>query len=75
MSTTKRRSRRRRDDRDALKLAWDAGEPPPPEAYLPEHHDTLIELVYFSGPWDGRTYSWHDHPHRTEWAEALRREK
>ena len=60
---------------DPIVSAWDAGLPPPPEAYLPEHRDTLLALVYFSGPWDGRTYSWHDHPHRTEWAEALRREK
>lgn len=74
MSTTKRRSRRKRDDRDALTLAWDAGLPPPPEAYLPEHRDTLLELIFFRWCEDGGM-SYHDQPHRAEWMEALRGER
>lgn len=48
-----------------------AGELPPPEAYLPEHRSTLIELIYFRWAEAG-VMSYRDQPHCAEWMEALR---
>lgn len=56
---------------DPIISAWDAGLPPPPEAYLPEHRDTLLELIFFRCPEDGGL-THRDQPHCAEWMEALR---
>lgn len=56
---------------DPIIEAWDAGLPPPPEAYLPEHHSTLIELIFFRWPEDGGL-THREQPHCAEWMEALR---
>jgi hypothetical protein len=54
---------------DSIERAWDAGEPPPPEAYLPEHRETLLRTIYLR--WgDVPTYR-NDHPHLREWLAAL----
>ena len=55
---------------DPIVSAWDAGLPPPPEAYLPEHRDTLLELIFFRWPEDGGL-THRDQPHCGEWMAAL----
>ena len=56
---------------DPIVSAWDAGLPPPPEAYLPEHRDTVLELIYFRWPEDGGL-THRDQPHASAWMGALR---
>lgn len=70
MSTVKRRSRLR-VQQCPIEQAWDSGNPPPPEAFDAEHHEAVIEAVFFR--WaeaDGPTYGV-DHPHLPGWLEAL----
>jgi hypothetical protein len=55
---------------DSVIEAWDAGLPPPPEAYLPENRSTVLELIYFRWPEDGMSYR--DQPHASAWMDALR---
>lgn len=74
MSTTKRRSRRRRENRDPIISAWDAGLPPPPKAYLPEHREQVIECLFFRWCDDHARYRGPEHPHYRAWAAALRHE-
>lgn len=56
---------------DSITEAWDAGLPPPPEAFLPEHRGTLVELIFFRWAEDGGL-TYRDQPHCAEWMEALR---
>ena len=74
MSTTKRRSRRQRENRDPIERAWDTGERPPAEAFLPENHERVEEVIFWR--WceaDVETYGSRDkqHPHLGEWLAAL----
>lgn len=67
----RRVKRSRQPKPDILTAAWDAGLPPPPEAYLPDHRSTLIELIFFRWPEDGGL-THREQPHCAEWMEALR---
>lgn len=57
---------------DRIIAAWDAGLPPPPEAFTPEGRSAVIECYFFRWPEDGATYRAPEHPHIAEWGEALR---
>lgn len=73
MSTTRRRSRRRIEDRDPITLHWDEGLPPPVAAFAPENHERVQEVVFFRWAEADRvpTYG-KDHPHLGAWLAVLR---
>lgn len=54
---------------DSIESAWDAGEPPPPEAYLPENRETLLRTIYLR--WGEVPTYRSDHPHLLDWLAAL----
>jgi hypothetical protein len=71
MGTIKRLSRVRKENRDAIQLAWDEGLPPPAEAFDPANQDELIGAIFFR--WAERPPAWTGHhPHFREWLDALR---
>lgn len=70
MGTLRRRTRLKFEDRDQVKLAWDRGLPPPPEALQPDRRDDLLGCIFFRWA-EVDTYRI-DQPHLQEWLEVLR---
>jgi hypothetical protein len=71
MNTIRRRSRAKREA-DPIGAAWDAGLPPPPEAFQPESRDLVID-TYFFREWEHpRQWEGRHHPHNAEWRDAMR---
>lgn len=70
MSTVRRLSRRRMDACPII-AAWDAGEPPPPEASEPSRRGEVIAAIFFR--WCERRPAWvgPHHPHIREWLAAM----
>lgn len=71
----RRLSRRRVDLGNNIELAWDAGEPPPPEAHEAENRDCVIDCIYFR--WGTHEPAWRSqhHPHLLAWLAVLRGER
>lgn len=60
---------------DSIEHAWDEGLPPPPEAFAPQNHEHVQEVVFWR--WceaDVETFGSRDkqHPYSAEWSAALR---
>lgn len=72
MTTVKRKSRRRTEPHDPITDAWDAGDPPPPEAFEAQNHELVGDCILFRwaeapAAWPGTT-----HPFFMLWHEALK---
>lgn len=74
MAEVRRFRRRRTTPRDAVQQAWDEGLPPPPQAYLHQFHDVVLDC-YFFRHWEApgmQQWVGLHHPHSRAWSDALR---